>query len=168
MENGKVQSKAELESKMEKPEEAVAELIRLLNNAKSKVLIVTCKRKSVNCSKVEVHVNSIPFFPHGSKVIVYHNSELPFFIGFSSLLFPDLADIFTTMMSAKECRDIIRREVEKESNLATLTWLVTLLEKDEKFRMLMETLATINSKVEKYGREKDKVRYVKKLLESLG
>lgn len=168
MENGKVQSKAELESKMEKPEEAVAELIRLLNNAKSKVSVVSCEGRGVNSSRIQIYVDSVPFFPHGSKVIVYHNSELPFFIGFSSLLFPDLADIFTAMKSAKGCINIVRREVEKESNLATLTWLVTLLEKDEKFRMLMETLATINSKVEKYGREKDKVRYVKKLLESLG
>jgi hypothetical protein len=164
MEEGEVQPRAELEG----PEEVVAEFIRLLNNAKSRVLIVTCKRKSVNSSRIEVYVSAVPFFPHGSKAIVYYNRELPFFIGFSSLLFPELAGILTAVRSARGCADIIKGELEKESNLATLTWLVSLLEEDEKFRSLIETLTTLNSRIKKYGRERDRVKYVRGLLESLG
>lgn len=164
----------EVEKRAEKAEpldesaakKVVDNLIRLINECKSQIRLCACKGYPSGTTSLYLQLPSTRFFKDRSKVLVYLNEELPIFVGLSLDAFPELGPLVEELNPAEAMR-LIREHLKAEGRTALLTWIVRLLEKDEKFRLLMESLEDLNSKVRKRKMEKENIRAIKKFLEAL-
>jgi len=149
-------------------EAVVDELIRLINDGKSRIKLVSCRMDTATASetKVEFRVPAYPFFPPGSKVVVYVNQELPFFIGFSTYLFPELGRLLHGM-KANDARKMLKQSINSWERIAAMVWLLDLLRYDEKFAALLRALSDVSEQARRCRVEKTKIQAAKRLVEAL-
>lgn len=150
-------------------ERIIDELARVVSNGNSKIKLVSCRidpKVAPRETRVEFRIPAYPFFPPGSKVLIYVNQELPFFVGFSTYLFPELGRLLQNM-KVSDARKMLRQSIKSWERIAVLVWLLDLLRYDEKFDALVRALSDLSEQVRRCRVEKTKIQAVKKLVEAL-
>lgn len=150
-------------------EKLVDDLVELINSSESTMRIFKCRMRPTrkNMSFVQVTVpSSWRFYKPGDLVLVYANKELPFFVGISMKAFPELAEFFNKF-SVREYQRIVKDYLNSSGRTALIVWMLKLLEKDEKFRLLIELLNKLSEEIHRCEVKKEKIRAMKKLLDGL-
>jgi len=130
------------------------QVVELINDNKSIVKTVLAKASGRHTvSEIRFFLPlTYRFFTPGTIVAVYANESLPVFVGFSLDIFPDIMDV-ARKLGSHEVRLVLQDILRQKAVTAQVAWLAELVEKDEKFALLINALKSIQREIRAYRSE---------------